>query len=186
MIIIIILGTSINLTSLSVVSEGPLPRMILTPATKTGTVLAKFIAYSIIMVLQSLVIFFGSMAFGLYVLGSLVDILLVLILTGLSGVSIGLLISCVSTSEQQANQLYIGVFIFLILFSGAFIPLEAQPESMRTFTNSLPIIHAIQLFLDVALKGYPLDLARVEAIGIFIIVLLIASIITFQLRKMEV
>ncbi len=186
LIIIIILGTSINLTALSVVSEGPLPRMMLTPANKTNTVLAKFISYSAIMTVQALVVFFGSMAFGLYVLGNLIDILIVLILVGLSGVSIGLLISCISTSEQQANQLYIGVFIFLILFSGAFIPLESMPAAAQMFSNSLSITNGIQLFLDVSLKGMSLDLLRVSFILIFILVLLIASIVIFRFRKMEV
>ncbi len=186
MIIIIVLGTSTNLTALSVVSEGPLPRMTLTPANKTNIVLAKFISYSTIMIMQALVVFFGSMAFGLYVLGNLFDILIVIILTGLSGVSIGLLISCVSTSEQQANQLYIGVFIFLILFSGAFIPPESMPQAAQIFSNSLPIIHAVQMFIDVSLKGFGLDPTRVLSITIFIVVLLIASIIVFRFRKMEV
>ncbi|TFF86822.1 MAG: ABC transporter permease [Promethearchaeota archaeon] len=186
MIVIIILGTSINLTALSVVSEGPLPRMLLTPASKTSSILAKFISYSGIMVIQSLVIFFGSMAFGLYVQGNLVHILLILILTGLSGVSIGLLISCVSTTEQQANQLYIAVFIFLILFSGAFIPSDTMPGGAQAFTNSLPIIHAVQMFMDVAYRGFGLDPSRVFAMITFILALLIVSIILFQFRKMEV
>ncbi|MHA1270126.1 MAG: ABC transporter permease [Candidatus Helarchaeota archaeon] len=186
MIIIIVLGTSTNLTALSVVSEGPLPRMMLTPAGKTSTIIAKFISYSVIMTIQGLVVFFGSMAFGLYVLGNLINILVIIILTGLSGVSIGLLISCVSTSEQQANQLYIGVFIFFILFSGAFIPVDTMPTAAQMFSNSLPITHAVELFLDVSLRGFPLNLFRVLAILIFIVVLLVVSIIIFKFRKMEV
>ena len=160
--------------------------MMLTPAGKTSTIIAKFIAYSGIMTIQALLVFFGSMLFGLYVEGSLFNILLIIILTGLSGVSIGLLISCISTSEQQANQLYIGVFIFLILFSGAFIPPESQPGAFQAFSNSLPIIHAVQLFIDVSLRGFALDPSRVISILVFIIVLLIASIIIFRFRKMEV
>ncbi|TFF89345.1 MAG: ABC transporter permease [Promethearchaeota archaeon] len=186
MIVIIVLGTSINLTSLSVVSEGPLPRMMLTPAGKTNTILAKFISYSVVMTLQALLIFLGSMAFGLYVAGNLINILIIIILTGLSGVSIGLLISTISTSEQQANQLYIATFIFLILFSGAFIPPDSMPGGAKGLSNFLPIIHAVEMFLDVSLQGYGLDPSRIISMSIFILLLLILSIIIFRFRKMEV
>ncbi|MBD3228163.1 MAG: ABC transporter permease subunit [Candidatus Lokiarchaeota archaeon] len=186
MIVIIVLGTSINLTSLSVVAEGPLPRMMLTPAGKTNTIIAKFISYSAVMTIQALVIFLGSMAFGLYVAGNLINILIIIILTGFSGVSIGLLISTISTSEQQANQLYIATFIFLILFSGAFIPPDSMPGGAAGLSNFLPIIHAIEMFLDVTLQGYGLDPGRVISMCVFIGVLLILSIIIFRFRKMEV
>ncbi len=108
---IIIVGTTMNLTSLSIVSEGPLPRMLITPTAKRDIILSKLIANTVIMIMQATEIFILTSFFGLYSLGSLFDFYLVLILIGFSGVAIGLFISAVSPTEQGANQMYLMMFI---------------------------------------------------------------------------
>ncbi|MFX1495017.1 MAG: ABC transporter permease, partial [Promethearchaeota archaeon] len=104
---IIILGTTMNLTSLSIVSEGPLPRMLITPTTKREIILSKLIANTAIMILQSTEIFIMSAFFGLYSLGSLFYLYLVLIMIGFCGICMGLFISALSPTEQGANQMYL-------------------------------------------------------------------------------
>ena len=107
---IIIVATTMNLTALCIVSEKPLPRMLITPTTKRDILLSKIIANSTIMILQATEIFIMTAFFGLYSLGSLFNLYLVLIMIGFSGICIGLFISAISPTEQGANQMYMMLF----------------------------------------------------------------------------
>ncbi len=187
MLPLIILATSMNVTSLSVVTELPLPRLLLTPAGKRDILLAKFIGYSLITVIQVLTVFFTGIAFGLYIAGSPLNLLIVLLLAGLCGVSLGLLVSTFCTTEAQANQLFIGLFIFLTLFSGAFIPISDMPAAFGIIAKALPFAHILPLYENIALRGFGLEFVNhVVPLLIFCVVLVILSILIFHLRKMEV
>ncbi|MFX1257360.1 MAG: ABC transporter permease [Promethearchaeota archaeon] len=182
----IIIGTCMNLTSLSIVSEGPLPRMMITPTAKNEIILSKLIANSIIMLIQATEIFCVSALFGLYCLGSLFDLFIVLVLIGFCGISMGLFISSISKTEQVANQLYIMFFIVIIMFSGAFIPIEKLPPTMQVIVNSLPLSHSIPLIVDITLKGLPIDYSHFLSLGLISIVFLIIAYIIFRFKKVEV
>jgi ABC-2 type transport system permease protein len=186
MIPLIIIATSMNVSSLSIVTELPLPRLMLTPASRRDIILSKFIGYSLIMIVQVLVVFFTSIAFGLYISGSPLNILITLLLAGLSGVSLGIFISTLCSTEAQANQFFIGIFIFLALFSGAFIPISDMPAAFGIIANALPFAHVIPLFQNTAFRAAPLEFIHVLSLLIFCLVLLVLALIMFRFRKMEV
>lgn len=186
MIPLIVLATSMNVSSLSIVTELPLPRLMLTPANRRDIILSKFIGYSLIMVIQVLVVFLTAIAFGLYILGSPLDILVTLLFAGLSGVSLGIFVSTISTTEAQANQFFIGIFIFLTLFSGAFIPISSMPAAFAVISNALPFGHIIPLFQDIAFRGARIEFNHVYPLIIFCVALLVLALIAFRFRKMEV
>jgi ABC-2 type transport system permease protein len=187
MIPLIVLATSMNVTSLSIVTELPLPRLLLTPAAKRDIILSKYIGYSLIMVVQVLVVFFTSLAFGLYITGSPLNLLILLLLAGLCGVSLGLFVSTFCTTEAQANQLFIGIFIFLTLFSGNFIPLDSMPAAFAIIANALPFAHLAPSWNNIAFRGFGLEfMAHIVPLLTFCLVLLILSLIIFRFRKLEV
>ncbi|MHA1649848.1 MAG: ABC transporter permease [Candidatus Helarchaeota archaeon] len=184
---LIILATSMNVTSLSVVTEMPLPRLLLTRANRRDIILSKYIGYTLIMTVQVLVVFFTAIAFGLYILGSPLDVLITLLLTGLCGVSLGLFVSTFCTTEAQANQLFIGIFIFLTLFGGSFIPISDMPPAFGIIANALPFAHILPLFQNITLRGFGLEFVpHVLPLLIFCGVLLLLALIIFRFRKMEV
>ena len=182
----LILGLLMNLTALSIVSEGPLPRMLLTPTAKNEIILSKLIANTIIMILQVTEIFAMSAIFGLYCLGSLFDLYLVLLLIGFCGICMGLFISSISKTEQVANQLYMMFFIVVIMFSGAFIRIDSLPLTMQIIINLLPLSHTIPLILTITLKGLPIDLAHFLSLGLISISFVIMAYIAFRFKKVEV
>jgi ABC-2 type transport system permease protein len=183
---IIILGTTMNLTSLSIVSEGPLPRMLITPTTKREIILSKLIAYSVIMFLQSTEIFIMTSFFGLYSLGSLFYFYLALVMIGFCGICIGLFISAVSPTEQGANQMYLIMFIIIVLFSGNFLPPELISPVMQYIINVLPLSHAIPLITDITLKGLPLNLTHVLFLNLDSLVFIALAYIIYKFKKLEV
>lgn len=182
----LILGLLMNLTSLSIVSEKPLPRMLLTPTAKDEIILSKLIANTIIMILQVTEIFVMSAIFGLYCLGSLFELYLVLLMTGFCGICMGLFISAISKTEQVANQLYMMFFITVIMFSGTFINIEALPLAMQIIINSLPLSHAIPLIVNITMKGLPIDYAHMASLALISTTFAIMAYIAFRFKKVEV
>lgn len=182
----LILGLLMNLTALSIVSEGPLPRMMLTPTAKKEIILSKLIANSILMLLQVTIIFALSAIFGMFSLGSLFSLYLILILIGFCGICIGLFISSISKTEQQANQIYIMLFITLLMFSGSFIRMESLPLAMQIIINALPLSHAVPLINEVTKKGLPIDLFHFLSLNLISLGFIIGAYIAFRFRKVEV
>ncbi len=185
MLPLIIIGTTMNLTSLSIVSEGPLPRMMLTPTAKNEIILSKLIANSVIMVLQSIEIFVMTTFFGLYSLGSLFDFFITMLLTGFSGVCIGLFISSLATTEQVANQLYLMFLIVLLVFSGMFMDKEISP-AMTFITNLLPLVYSSEMFVNISLKGLPLNIHSALMMIIISSMFLILAYMIYRFKKVEV
>jgi ABC-2 type transport system permease protein len=182
----IIIGTTMNLTSLSIVSEKPLPRMLITPTAKREIILSKLIANSIIMVLQSIEIFIATAFFGLYSLGSLFNFFLVLLMVGFCGVCLGLFISAVSPTEQGANQMYLIMFIIIIMFSGTILPPDLILPEMQYVINILPLSHAAPLITDITLKGLSLNLEHVLVLNLNSLLFLLFAYIFYRFKKVEV
>ncbi|MFX1366243.1 MAG: ABC transporter permease, partial [Promethearchaeota archaeon] len=183
---IIILGTTMNLTSLSIVSEGPLPRMLITPTAKREIILSKLIANSAIMLLQSTEIFILTAFFGLYSLGSLFYFFLVLIMIGFSGICIGLFISALSPTEQSANQMYLIMFIIIILFSGSILPLGDTEGGIQIFMNMLPLSNAVPLITEITLKGLPPNLISIFWLNLSSLIYASLAYFIYMFKKLEV
>ncbi|TFG27913.1 MAG: ABC transporter permease [Promethearchaeota archaeon] len=182
----LILGLLMNLTALSIVSEGPLPRMLITPTAKNEIIVSKLIANAIIMIFQVTEIFVMCAIFGLFSLGSLIDLYLVLLLTGFCGICMGLFISAISKTEQVANQLYMMFFIVVIMFSGTFIRLETLPLAMQAIILSLPLSHAVPLIVNITLKGLSIDWSHFLSLGLISLTFAALAYIAFRFKKMEV
>ena len=182
----LIVGLLMNLTALSIVSEGPLPRMLITPTAKNEIIVSKLIANTLVMIFQVTEIFVMCAIFGLFSLGSLFDLYLVLLLTGFCGICMGLFISAISKTEQVANQLYMMFFIVVIMFSGTFIRLESLPLAMQAIILSLPLSHAVPLIIDITLKGLSIDWSHFLSLGLISLAFAIMAYIAFRFKKMEV
>lgn len=183
---LIIIGTTMNLSCLSIVSESPLPRMLITPTSKRSIILSKLIANSAIMAIQVAEIFIATAIFGLYSLGSLFDLFLVLLAIGFCGVSIGLFISSISGTDQQANQLYMVFFIVILMFSGTFISSENLPGFMQAIIYSFPLYHGIPLVLNITLKGLPLDIFSLFNLLLISFAYIGLAYIAYMFKKVEV
>ncbi len=183
---IIIIATTMNLTALSIVSEKPLPRMLITPTTKREILLSKIIANSVIMILQAAEIFTLTAFFGLYSLGSLFYLFLVLIMIGFSGICMGLFISTLSPTEQGANQMYMMLLIIIIIFSGTIIPAESLGSSMRIIVDVLPLNHASILISDITMRGLSFNAGHVILLNLISLVFLILAYIAYKFKKLEV
>ena len=181
----IMLGTCMNLTSLSIVSEQPLGRMLLAPSGKTSVIFSKFIAATSIMLLQSSEIFVIASLFGLFSRGPLFSVYVSLIVIGLVGICIGLFISAISKTEQVANQTYLMFFIMFTLFCQNFLPIDQMPPFFQAITNIFPLSHAIPLLSDIMYKGAALNPQAGFILLTTALIFYLAALIAYAFKKVE-
>lgn len=148
---------TIVLTSMSIAREretGTLETLISAPVETWEVILGKSIPFVTIGMVQLMVVLtVATVAFGVPFRGPF----LMLVLAGFcyvcATVSIGVLISTITKSQQQAM---LGGFLFLmpaLLFSGLMFPLENMPGLMRWVAYINPVAHFVFLTRNILLKG---------------------------------
>lgn len=143
-------------TSLSVAREreqGTLDQLLVSPLNTSHIFIGKAVPALIVAVFQSsIVLGIGIWGYEIPFAGSLLLFYLTILIYGLSLVGVGLLISSMCETQQQA---FIGVFVFIlpaILLSGYISPVENMPQWLQTITWINPIRHFTEITKQIYLK----------------------------------
>lgn len=193
----IIMGFTMILTILVIVSEAPIPRLVITPAKKEEVLLSKYITYTLVSLAQATVIMISSLVMGAYCPIHLIfDLFLGLFITGFYGITLGMLISTISTSRMQANQLFFFIFIAIMLLGGMFIPIASLLPPLMVIAYCLPMAYASPIFNNIIFRGQSIFATWIHPalpIPNFLILLIISfvfigiTLIWFRyVKKMEV
>ncbi|MBN2444138.1 MAG: ABC transporter permease [Spirochaetales bacterium] len=185
----LLLVMTMLLTSLAIVREkeiGTLEQLIVTPIKPPELILGKLLPFIIIGFIDVLlVIFAASFFFGIVVKGNL---FLLLFLTGIflmSTLGLGLFISTVSQTQQQAmmTTIFFVIMPFIIL-SGFVFPIENMPKIIQYLTLIFPLRYYYVIIRGLFLKGVGLSVLWPEALILFIqgAVILSFSILRFRKR----
>jgi len=181
-----IIGVGMVSTILIVVQEKPIARLLLTPVKRIEILMAKYITYISILTVQNITLVIAALSFGLYLVGTVIDLFLALFMLGFAGLAIGVFISTLSKTKTQANQLFFATFLILVLLSGIFIPIEAMPIYLQAIAYVLPLSHGNPLITGIITKGksvFGFDFFSLLGVSVVLVVL---SFILFQRRKYEV
>ena len=145
------------LTALSVAREreqGTLDQLLVSPLATWQIFLGKAVPAQIIATVQgSVILLAGIFFYRIPFSGSLLLFYATMLLYGFSLIGIGLLISSLCATQQQA---FIGVFLFTIpaiLLSGYISPVENMPEWLQTMTLINPIRHFAEITKQIYLKA---------------------------------
>jgi len=97
-------------------------------------------------------------------------------------ISMGLLISLISQTQQQAMFIAIFIIIPSILLSGLIFPLEAIPESVRYICYLIPFTYFVEIIRGLLIKQTLfIDLiAAYVALAFFTLIFVVASIAKFR------
>jgi ABC-2 type transport system permease protein len=174
------------LTALSVVRErelGTLEQLIVTPIRPLELVVGKVIPYVGVAFFTLVeVLLVGVLWFKVPIHGSLV---LLLLLSGLflfTSLGLGLLISTVAHTQQEAMLLtWLIIFPFIFL-GGFFFPIEAMPAPMRALSYLVPLRYLLVILRGIILKGVGLSVLypQVIALAIFGVVLVLLAALRFR------
>lgn len=183
---VLIMQIALILTGISVVREREkrtLEQLLVTPLSKTTFILGKLVPYVVIALLDFYFILgAGWLLFDLpQPLSHLPLFLLALIFVAVM-ISLGLLISLIAKTQQQAMFLAIFIIIPSILLSGFIFPIEAIPEIVRAVSYIIPFTYFVEIIRGLLIKHTLLiDLipAFLALIG-FSVAFIVASILKFR------
>ncbi len=146
------------MTSISIVREkeqGTMEILLVSPLKPMNIVLAKAIPYLLISLIDVISILILSVfVMDVPIAGNLLLLLLLCMVFIFSTLSLGLLISSI-TETQQAAMLISGVGLMLptLLLSGLIFPIENMPLPLRVISNVVPAKWFIMAVKDVMIRG---------------------------------
>jgi ABC-2 type transport system permease protein len=154
---VLIMLMSLLLTALAVVRErelGTLDQLMVSPLKPGELILGKTLPVALIGLIDLVLIsVIAIWWFGVPMRGSSLALLAAALLYILAGISIGLLISTVSKTQQEA---FMTMFLFLqpaIILSGFFYPISSMPRVFQWLTLLNPVRHFLEIVRAVFLKG---------------------------------
>lgn len=190
MLILLVTMTSALLTSFSLVRErenGTLEQLLVTPVHPVQVLLGKAIPYWVLSQVTfyiSLVVvgmWYGIPFAGLHIGGLVVG----LALYALTSVALGILVSTVVSSQQQALFLIWFFLIFFVLTSGFLLPFESMPLWMQNLTEFNGVRHFLYMVRALLLRGAEPGTLFPEYAKLACIALLLfgASIVLFRRKS---
>jgi ABC-2 type transport system permease protein len=178
----------IILTAQAIVREreiGTLEQIMVTPIRSWELMLGKTLPFALIGLLDAIMIaLIGVFWFEVPFRGNPFILLLGNILFLMSSVGIGLFISTISSTQQQAQ---ISTFFFMMpafILSGFAFPLENMPEWLQTITYANPLRYFLIVIRGVFLKGNGLDILWMEMVALAVLggLTILLSSLRFQKR----
>jgi ABC-2 type transport system permease protein len=157
----LILVMVVSLTAFAVVREreiGTLEQIMVTPIGRMEFILGKTVPFFLIGLLDTvLVSVVGTLWFGVPFRGTISVLALGAVLFILCMLGIGLFISTISRTQQQA--MVSGFFFNMpaITFSGFGTPISSMPEWMQSLTYLNPLRYFLEVLRGTYLKGVGLD-----------------------------
>jgi ABC-2 type transport system permease protein len=145
------------LTSLAVVREreiGTLEQLMVSPLASWELIAGKTIPFAIISLVDMAIVTVAALLWfevplrGSFVLLTGASVLFILVALG-----IGLLISTISKTQQEAFLTTFLVFMPTILLSGLMFPVSSMPELFQWLTLANPMRHYLEIVRGIFLKG---------------------------------
>ena len=177
------------LTSLAIVKEkelGTLEQLVVTPIKPYQLIIGKLAPFFMIGVIDvMLVVFFASLIFSLPVKGGVLLLLLLSLIFLMTTLGLGLFISTISRTQQQAMMTAIFFFMLPMMFFGGFVfPIENMPTIIQYVSYIIPVRYYFIIVRGLFLKGVGLNILwpQAAALMIFGSVILSMSVIRFHKR----
>ena len=151
--------SALMLTALSIARErelGTFDQLLVSPTSTLEIIVSKSLpALAIGTVLGLLMIAAGAFVFRIPFTGSFGLLLASLVLFILSVVGIGLMISAVSATQQQAILGAFAIGVPAVLMSGFATPVENMPLALQWLAQAIPLTHFLVIVHGSVLKAMP-------------------------------
>lgn len=167
-------------------------RVFTSPQPYSFFLLGKIITYMIISVLQFILMLLVGLYFfpllglpALDISGKLLLLLFVAMASGLSAISIGILLGTVASTQEQSAPLGATLTVILAAIGGIWVPVFAMPHIMQIISKISPMHWALQAFYDILLRdgNFLLILPKVSLLLGFSIVCFLIAIYYEKIRK---
>jgi ABC-2 type transport system permease protein len=154
----LLLLMSLLLTAMAVVRErelGTLEQLMVSPLTPTELILGKTIPVMLIAFVDLILICAVAILwFGIPFRGSVPALLVASFVYILAALGVGLFISTISKTQQEAFMSMFLFFLPALVLSGFMYPVRTMPEIFQWLTLANPVRHFIEIVRGIFLKGH--------------------------------
>jgi ABC-2 type transport system permease protein len=168
---LLLLAVTTNLSAMAIVREkelGTLEQLNVTPLRRWELIVGKLLPYGLIgMIDVSLVLGIAVLWFEVPLRGSVVLLFALSAVYLLSTLGLGLFVSTISSTQQQAMMT--ATFFFLtpmIFLSGFIFPIENMPAVIQPFTYLIPLRYFLEILRSIFLKGVGLEVLWPQALAL--------------------
>ncbi len=174
------------LTSSAIVRErerGTMEQLIVTPIKPIELIVGKLLPYALVaMLIMGEVLLLGTFWFGVPIRGS---VTLLIGITGLfliSTLAIGLLISTVANTQQEAFLLTFLTILPSVFLSGFIYPIAAMPLVLRLVSGVIPLTYFLIVARGIVIKGVDITtlMPQIGALTIFGTILIGLAAVRFR------
>ncbi len=185
---LILIIVTINMTSLAIVKErevGTLEQLIVTPIRPFQMIIGKLVPFTIIgFVSIILVLSVMRFWFGIEVKGSVTFLFLCSFVFMLSTLGLGLFVSTISRTQQQAMITSAFLVIMPMIFlSGFAFPVDSMPQAIQYLTYLIPLKYFITIIRGIVLKGLGFSELWKDLLTLFLMGIAILTVSSMRFRK---
>ena len=185
---LLLLVVTTNLSSMAIVRErefGTLEQLNVTPLARWELIVGKLLPYATIgMIDVLLVITVAVFWFEVPLRGSVALLLAMCLVYLLSTLGLGLFVSTISHTQQQAMMTSAFFFLLpMIFFSGFIFPIENMPEVIQPVTYLIPLRYFLVILRGIFLKGVGLEVLWPQALALLAWGLGILTLATLRSTK---
>ena len=183
----ILMVVTMILTSLAITREreiGTMEQLVVTPIKPWQLVAGKMLPFAIIgMVDVTLILVVAAGHFGLPMVGSIGLLYFATSIFLFTTLGMGLLISTLSHTQQQAIFLALMVMMTFVLLSGLMFPIANMPEPAQWITYANPLRYFLVIVRGVILKGNGLFILAPEFFMLFSLGAIVFSLAVARFNK---
>ncbi len=186
---VILMLVSAMMTSISITREkeqGTMEVLLVSPLKPFQVIIGKVFPYLILSIINALLILLlGFVVFGMPVQGSYILLALETVLFILCALSLGILISTISNTQQTAMMISLmGLMLPIILLSDFIFPISSMHWALQAFSNIIPAKWFNLILKGVMLKGVGLQFLWKETLILLgmTVFLIVLSIKKYKIR----
>ncbi|HVM65124.1 MAG TPA: ABC transporter permease [Acidimicrobiales bacterium] len=183
----IMVQVGLLLTAVGIVRErerGTIEQLMITPLTKGELMVGKTVPYLVIAFIDlSFILLLGWGLFGVPMRGSLLLLVLEAALFLIATLGMGLLISTVAQTQQQAMQMAVFIQLPQMLLSGLIFPLASIPWAIRWICYLFPLTYFLPISRGIMLKGSGLDDLWPETVVLVLMAIGFVALAAARFRK---
>jgi ABC-2 type transport system permease protein len=186
-IALLIMLVTLILTCMAIVREreiGTMEQIMVSPIRPFELILGKTIPFALIGYIDvALVTFVGVFLFDVPIRGSIALLLFATTLYLLSSLGIGLFISTISRTQQQAMMTMFFFFVPAILLSGFIFPIANMPQWAQVLTYANPLRYFLVIIRGIFLRGNGIDVLWPQLLSLAILGSIVFTFSSLRFRK---
>ncbi|MHB8154644.1 MAG: ABC transporter permease [Candidatus Omnitrophota bacterium] len=178
---------SLLLTAMAIVKEkeiGTMEQLIVSPLRPLELIIGKLMPFAMISLVQILLItILGVLWFHLPLRGNVFFLLFSTCIYLFTTLGIGLFISTISSTQQEANMSVFLYYLPTVLLSGFAYPISNMPIVIQWFTIFNPMRYFMVVIRSIFLKGVGLEVLWPQLLPLLAIGIIVITLSSLRFRK---